>query len=182
MGKKRYGVDVRKALSARLCQPSESLRQFLIRSFDSPHQQRARELLSKVSNSLHEMLDNSLALELEQEKPLVAPESPMFNVAEVIDKVSLHLLADAPLCTVMEECEARPRSRDCLCQMKGGDQGCGGPCDDTQRYGTQRQGVSSRASAFIEFNCQLLPSALDAHRAGSSRAIMAPTALQYSCL
>jgi hypothetical protein len=90
MGKKRYGVDVRKALSARLGQPSESLRQFLIRSFDAPHRHKARELLSKVSSSLREMLDNSIALELEEEKPLVAPEPPMFSVVEVVDKASLH--------------------------------------------------------------------------------------------
>ncbi len=88
MGKKRYGVDVRKALSARLCQPSESLRHFLVRSFDTLHQQRTRELLSNVSSSLHEMLDKSLVLELEEEKPLVAPEQPMFSIAEVVDKAS----------------------------------------------------------------------------------------------
>jgi hypothetical protein len=41
------------------------------------------------------MLDKSLVLELEEEKPLVAPEQPMFSVAEVVDKASLHNEQDA---------------------------------------------------------------------------------------
>ncbi len=87
MGKKRYGSDVRKALSDRLCQPSESLRSYILRSFDKPVQSKIRASLVNVSPTLQEMLDNSLAVQIDDEKPLTSLETPFFSVAEVVDKV-----------------------------------------------------------------------------------------------
>ena len=90
MGKTKYCGDVRKALSERLCHPSESLRSYIVRSFDNSIQPAIREALGKTSEQLQEMLDHSLAVQIDDEKPISTREAPIFSVAEVVDKVSLN--------------------------------------------------------------------------------------------
>ena len=93
MVKRICTADVRKALSDRLGRPPESLRSYLLRSFDEALQPKIREMFSVVSPSLQEILDNGLAVQIEEEKPLLELESPIFSVAEIIDKVLAHLRA-----------------------------------------------------------------------------------------
>ena len=93
MVKRICTADVRKALSDRLGRPPESLRSYLIRSFDEALQPKIREMFSVVSPSLQEILDHGLAVQIEEEKPLLELESPIFSVAEIIDKVIAHLRA-----------------------------------------------------------------------------------------
>ena len=93
MVKRICTADVRKALTDRLGRPPESLRSYLLRSFDEALQPKIREMFSVASPSLQEILDNGLAVQIEEEKPLLELESPIFSVAEIIDKVIAHLRA-----------------------------------------------------------------------------------------